>query len=111
MSALHYDKDGKPMTELEWVTIFSDMGYRRVGLDVVDGKQISTVWLGLVHGNDASGRPLIFESMVFAGPKGGPDIESRRYATLNEAKAGHRWLVEKYSAEDAVIVEKPCSES
>jgi hypothetical protein len=57
-----------------------------------DGKVVSTVWLGLNH--DMGGpRPLIFESMVFPSLEDLRAVDFRRYATEEEAKAGHAGLV------------------
>ena len=50
---------------------------------------VSTVWLGLDHSFSGRGR-LIFETMVFGGAL---DQEQERYATEDEARAGHaRWV-------------------
>lgn len=64
-----------------------------------DGKWISTVWLGLDHGQ--WGRPLYFETMVF--PKQGDftELECERYSTEEEALAGHAAVVAKWSKEVA----------
>lgn len=51
---------------------------------------VSTVWLGIDQGFGATERPLIFESRVFGGPL---DNTCRRYATRDEAIAGHDELV------------------
>lgn len=53
--------------------------------DVGGGVVLSTVFLGLDHGF-GSGRPLLYESMVFGGPLDG---EMHRYATRADALAGH----------------------
>lgn len=50
---------------------------------------VSTVWLGIDHGPDEQGRPVIFETMVF------PDERHvERYATEEDARAGHLRAVE-----------------
>jgi len=57
-----------------------------------DGSYISTVFLGIDHSsNRLSGPPILFETMVFGGPKDGL---KRRYATWDEAETGHKQVVE-----------------
>ena len=59
---------------------------RRVGLDENDGGvRVSTVFLGLDHGF-GRGEPVLFETMVFGGSHDG---DQKRYATWDEAVAGH----------------------
>lgn len=48
---------------------------------------VSTVFLGLDHNFSGRGPPLLFETMIFGGPHDG---KQRRYATYDEAEAGHR---------------------
>ena len=64
--------------------------YRRVAEDHIADCHISTVWLGIEHGRDRRGHPLIFETMVF--DKKGKSIEMLRYATEQEALMGHAAL-------------------
>ncbi len=60
----------------------------------VDDYLISTVWLGLDHGFGQTAEPLIFETMVFkAGDMSG--LEQRRYASEDEARAGHAAYVDE----------------
>jgi len=47
--------------------------------------EISTVFLGIDHGF-REGPPIVFETMVFGGPL---DEWQRRYATWDQAVAGH----------------------
>jgi len=61
---------------------------------------VSTVWLGLNHNYTMRGAPLIFETMVFASAQrddpdwpGLTDFDCRRYATEEEALAGHEETV------------------
>ena len=58
---------------------------RRVANQRRGGVRVSTVFLGLNH-NWGGGRPLLFETMVFGGPH---DENQNRYATWEEAEAGH----------------------
>jgi hypothetical protein len=52
--------------------------------------RISTVFLGLDHNHGGVGPPILFETMVFGGPL---DRECQRYATWDEAEAGHAEMV------------------
>jgi len=51
---------------------------------------VSTVFLGLDHGFGRPGPPILFETMVFGGPM---DDYQERYATWDEAEAGHERIV------------------
>lgn len=68
---------------------------RHVAHDVVPGgkAKISTVFLGIDHSFNG-GRPLWFETMVFVG---GVDVDMARYATWDEAAAGHAAMLAKHS--------------
>jgi hypothetical protein len=48
---------------------------------------VSTTFLGLDHNWRRSGPPLLFETMIFNGPL---HDHQQRYATWEEAEAGHR---------------------
>jgi hypothetical protein len=52
------------------------------------GVRVSTVFLGLDH-QFGSGRPLLFETLVFGGRRDG---KMNRYATWEDAEQGHREL-------------------
>ena len=56
---------------------------------------VSTVFLGFDHQWD-DGPPLLFETLVFGGIFDG---EMEQYSTLDEAKAGHKAMVERIRAE------------
>ena len=100
----YYDLDGKPMTLLEWVALLEskraarapdgesspDEDPTRIGLDHVDGIEISTVWLGIDHGFSDQGPPIIFETMIFGGEY---DQHCWRYPTKEPALAGHVRIV------------------
>lgn len=53
--------------------------------------EVSTVFLGLNHNYFKQGPPILFETMVFGGKHDG---YMNRYATWDEAKAGHKEIVE-----------------
>lgn len=90
----YYNKEGEPITMREWLRLHGNMKYRRIALDETsvvrasgsrESVEVSTVWLGMDHGFGCE--PLIFETMIFGGPH---DVYQERYATLEEAKAGHK---------------------
>ena len=90
----YYDKHGRPISaerygELRWDDTGKVSNYARVGLDTVDGVEVSTVWLGLDHSFN-SRLPIIFESMIFGGEHDG-DIN--RYSSEGAALIGHRCAV------------------
>lgn len=64
----------------------------RVGLDVVNDIEVSTVFLTRPVGNDASGAPLLFETALF-GPSGHIGV-LRRYSSWDDARLGHRATVD-----------------
>lgn len=62
-----------------------------------NGFFVSTVWLGLDHSHDYFSKhpvPIIFETMVFPAEWSG-DMD--RYATEEQAKAGHEAMVRKWN--------------
>lgn len=70
---------------------------RQVALDILlDGKVVSTVFLGIDHNFTKQGIPLIFETVVFPNKGNEPELECERYATEEEALIGHKKLVKKY---------------
>lgn len=52
--------------------------------------RISTVFLGIDHSFGVGGRPILFETMAFGGVMDG---KCERYATEEEARAGHADMV------------------
>ena len=71
---------------------------RQVRSTDLDGEQgcstdvhVSTVFLGLDHSFSNEGPPLLFETMVFGGVC---DENMRRYATWDEAVAGHEEMID-----------------
>lgn len=92
----YYDRAGHPIEHLEWARLFELDGYKRVLLtELLDGGEVSTVWLGLNHSWRAGEAPLIFETMVFGGPH---DQDQWRWHTQEEAEAGHTWIVAQLDA-------------
>lgn len=66
--------------------------YKHVGDDTIDGKRISTVFIGLCHNfNPRNNIPIVFETMIFKSDKA---IYQRRYSTWKEAEEGHQKAIE-----------------
>jgi hypothetical protein len=101
----YYDRQGKSIDAGEWGRLSAIPEYKRVASTKGSGRWVSTIWLGLDHGW-GGGPPLIFETMVFAVDKGGDvnwgDLDADRYATEEEAKAGH----ERMSKDHAYVLDK-----
>ena len=86
------DGRGKPKPEpdlLKWAKWFEEGGNRRVASDTVNGKMVSTVFLGLDH-SFGHGEPLLYETMVF----GTEDDMAERYHTREEALEGHQRILD-----------------
>lgn len=70
-----------------WGRFFETTAGRIVAQDTIGKIKISTVFLGIDHGWDDEGPPVLFETMIFGGEH---DQEQWRYCTWEEAEAGHR---------------------
>ena len=80
----------------------SDFDYKILQQDHVGNFMVSTIWLGLDHNFSFKGPPIIFESMVFdqfgrSGFSVGQQVDCRRYATQQEAMAGHAELLAQWT--------------
>ncbi|MGE4195979.1 MAG: hypothetical protein AB7G11_02500 [Phycisphaerales bacterium] len=63
---------------------------RRVGCDILPGGVfVSTVFLGLDHNFEGHGPPVLFETMILAPSEHPLSDWTDRYATWDEAEAGH----------------------
>jgi len=82
-----------PATLMEWAHWY-EKNDRHVASTYVGPYWISTVFLGLDHRFGSGGPPILFETMVFK--RNGETGEMNRYATWDEAKAGHEHMVAKY---------------
>ncbi len=73
---------------LAWARWFEKADRRVAQTEVGEQAKVSTVFLGLDHRfNESEGdAPVLWETMVFGGPM---DQEQERYATRDEALAGH----------------------
>lgn len=87
-----YDRDGNPTTRETVITVNAEEG--KVALTQVGESTVSTVWLGF-DAIDTRQPPLIYETLVFDGPL---DLVAERYATEEEARAGHERMVERVRA-------------
>lgn len=90
----YFDWDGRPIQSWEY---HFKHGYfsNHVQNDIIDGWQISTVWLGLDHSFFVSSDPIIFETMIFKNDETLPDNEEflgyqERYSYLSQAEEGHK---------------------
>jgi hypothetical protein len=63
---------------------------RQIALDTYKDVMVSTVFLGMDHGYN-SDKPILFETMIFGGEH---DEYQERYATYEEALAGHKRAME-----------------
>lgn len=93
--SLFFKLDGEhnliPCTCEEWGAMLQEKGSKRVAFDVIDGMEISTVFLGLDH-NHFGGTPILFETMIFKDRN--DDIYQSRYHTWDEAVKGHQTAME-----------------
>lgn len=64
----------------------------RVGKTNVGPFFVSTVFLGIDHRFGTDGPPILFETMIFRGESMSEEYQTR-YATWNEAEAGHKVAV------------------
>lgn len=83
---------------LEWAEAKEatpSIGKTKIGIKWIKPMYLltSTVFLGVEHGYNKQGEPLLFETMVFRASGGFLEIYMRRYATLEEAKVGHEEAV------------------
>lgn len=84
---------------LEWGEWF-ETADRDVAKTETELHLISTVFLGLDHNFFGKGPPLLFETMIFAKGDGGSDDglgagECWRYASWDDAEAGHKTAVRR----------------
>jgi hypothetical protein len=100
------DEHGQPVAcddPLEWAVWMAEHPDRRVAQDMDEGEgtgrvHVSTVFLGVDSGIGTffGGPPLLWETMVFGG--GVLDHLTRRYASRDEALAGHQEVCAEVSA-------------
>ena len=83
---MFYDKDAKSISHEEYLKLTNRADYRIIGRDYVGKRLVSTVWLGMQHG-EHDGHPILFETMVF-GDYGG-ELAVWRYWNESDAILGH----------------------
>ena len=85
------DADGNPVRETDLVKYHSWMEANyRVGLDVIGGVRVSTVFLGIDHAHFDGGPPVLWETMLFD-----TDEEyQERYTSQAAAIRGHERVCE-----------------
>ena len=91
---MYYDRESKPIDMKRWAELHSDLSYRVIRRDTIEGHLVSTVWLGLDHGFMPEDPPLIFETMVFQSSEPLVDIYTNRYSTEEQAIEGHQGAIE-----------------
>ena len=94
MSGTYYNRQGRPISLDEWISTNTIDGKRvAFSLMPVEGVKVSTVWLGISHGTEESGKPIIFETMIFMGAEeasgSGQELYCERYSSEEDAKHGH----------------------
>ena len=99
--------DGEPQRcedLLAWGRWFTTAD-RGVAKTAVDDANVSTVFLGLDHGDRMGGAPILWETMIFGGPQDG---YQRRYTSRAAALKGHERAVRMARGGDPTQ-EKPCA--
>jgi hypothetical protein len=76
---------------LVWGRFFQNLANRTVAKTEIGSIEISTVFIGIDH-SFSSPVPILFETMIFGGDL---DNHTRRYATWEEAEAGHEEAIAK----------------
>lgn len=93
-----YDRQGQLISFERMRELSQSDAYCVVAQEVTaTGWFVSTVWLrGLDHAFGV-GPPILFETMVFVPGKVGREYDCARYSTEEEAVAGHKEMVVKWS--------------
>lgn len=94
---IYADRTGNIIEMAEWFGLQHTQAYCQLRLDKINGVEISTMWIGI--GNDKQPKPMIFETMTFTDDDGDWDRLARRYATEEEALAGHEAICERIRRE------------
>ncbi len=94
--AYAYNRQGEPITIVEWCDLVSDYNYRLVALTEIGQVAVSTVWVGIEPGR--LGGSMIFETRIRGGPWPSWRHEVERYGSESEALAGHELAIDFVSA-------------
>ncbi len=103
---MHYILDGKkavPAQDFEEWLKWAQKGYSvQVGYTEDRSWKVSTIFLGIDHSYGRNPEPALFETMVFGSPL---DLAQERYATWEEALAGHaKWVAAVQEAKRQALV-------
>lgn len=91
----YFDRQGKPLTLMEWGEKCEDYDYKVIKHDYVDRYFVSTVWIGLNMNLFGGLPPQIFETMIFIQDESLKDKDDplehfqERYFTEEQAIQGH----------------------
>lgn len=101
------DKEGKPVAVEDMLTwskwMEENEERKRVGLaELGEGGTISTVFLGLDHGWGEGHAPMLYETLVFGGPRDGWMV---RYGTREMASRGHEGMIREVQRDMELIDE------
>ncbi len=88
---------------MEFGRFFEDINNRKVALDVVEGNEISTVFLGLDHSYADVGEPVLWETLVLSGPMS--DNMDRCSGTRSDAMDMHNRMVAQASMDRAIKID------
>lgn len=84
--AMFYNRAAEPITFRQYGELHKKDDYTIIARTEYNDIAVSTVWQGHDHSLGLSGPPIIFETMIFGGLR---SHEYWRYATEDQAKAGH----------------------
>lgn len=85
----------------KWAEWFENSGLkRRIAFDEVGDRAVSTVFLSIDYNFIYTGKPILFETMVFKRDKEellkqDDDFDSPRYETKEKALAGHAKILKE----------------
>jgi len=91
----------QPVDLMTWARYFETADRHVANTELKNGTRVSTVFLGLDHNFTQSGRPILFETMIFGGER---DQDMMRYATWSEAMCGHIDIVDELLGENSAGV-------
>lgn len=93
---LDENKNVTPCSDEEWLNFRKETllnNCQHVADDIVNGKRISTIFLGL-HIYVISEIPMVFETIIFDDGHIGGEIYRDRYSTWEQAEEGHKRAIQ-----------------